>query len=216
VADAAEQILAAGAGTLGLDIGPQTQQRLLQFIAAIRRWNKVMNLTSILNPEEMVTRHLLDSLAISRHLHGRRVIDVGTGAGLPGIPLALVHPQIEFVLLDARAKRTRFVRQMVIELELANVECVHSRVEDYHPSQRFDTVVSRAFSGLSDMLNCCAHLPDPDGRFIAMKGVDLEPELAAVPTGFAIAGIYPVEVPGLEGGRSVVDVRPEKTTGLAS
>ena len=159
------------------------------------------------DPLEMVTRHLLDSLAIEAHLRGARVLDVGTGPGLPGIPLAVARPDLGFTLLDANAKKTRFVVQAVGELVLKNVEVVQTRVENYRPSRTFDTVVSRAFASIADMLAHSRHLCAPGGRFLAMKGAYPEEELKALPAGCDIE-VVPLAVPGLDAARHVVIVTP--------
>lgn len=168
----------------------------------LAKWNSAYNLTAVREPADMVARHLLDSLAILPYLHGRRVLDIGTGAGLPGIPLAVARPDLAFTLLDANAKKTRFVTQAVGELRLDNVEVVQSRAEHYRPAEKFDTLVSRAFAGIADMLAAARHLCAPGGRFLAMKGTYPKDELAAVPAGYAVE-VRVLTVPGLAAERHV-------------
>jgi 16S rRNA (guanine527-N7)-methyltransferase len=151
----------------------------------------------------MVTRHLLDSLAITSHVVGR-VVDVGTGAGLPGIPLALVLPQLQFVLVDSNAKKTRFVVQAVTELGLQNVDVVCERVEEFKPSHAFDTVVVRAFAPIADMLAVSSHLCVNHGRILIMKGKNPKQELASVPAHYKVLGAHTIRVPGLNAKRHVV------------
>jgi len=172
------------------------------------KWNAAYTLTAVRDPGEMVTRHLLDSLAVAPHLHGRRVLDIGTGPGLPGIPLAIARPALSFTLLDANAKKTRFVTQVVGELALNNVEVVQARVENYRPAEKFDTLVSRAFASIADMLDGARHLCAPEGRFLAMKGTYPEEELAAIPHGFA-SEVLALQVPGLAAQRHLVILRPQ-------
>jgi 16S rRNA (guanine527-N7)-methyltransferase len=178
--DNCRNILIEGIEFLGLSKDVDKLELLLRFIALIEKWNKAYNLTAIREKEEMARLHILDSLAILPHLHGKRLIDIGTGAGLPGIPLAIYRPEMEFVLLDSNAKKTRFVQQVILELRLKNVSVLQSRVEDYQPAHRFDTVVSRAFASISDIMKLTAHLLSEDGLLLAMKGQPADEELAAV------------------------------------
>jgi 16S rRNA (guanine527-N7)-methyltransferase len=174
---------------------------LLQFIALIEKWNRAYNLTAIRDKEEMARLHILDSLAILPHLHGKRLIDIGTGAGLPGIPLAIYRPDMEFVLLDSNAKKTRFVQQAILELKLKNVSVLHSRVEDYQPEQLFDTVVSRAFASMNDILKLTAHLLNKGGLLLAMKGQKPDEELAELTLPYRIV---PIVVPYVDAERCLV------------
>jgi 16S rRNA (guanine527-N7)-methyltransferase len=196
-----------GLAALGLALPAPDRERLLAYVRLLAKWNSAYNLTAVRDPLEMVTRHLLDSLVIVPHLHGARVLDVGTGPGLPGIPLAVARPELAFTLLDANAKKTRFVVQAVGELALKNVEVVQSRVENYRPSRIFDTVVSRAFASIADMLAHARHLCAPGGRFLAMKGAYPEEELEALPAGYDVE-VVPLTVPGLDAARHVVIVTP--------
>lgn len=191
-----EQRLRQGIIELGLKLPASAEAQLIQYLRLLAKWNQTYNLTAVRDPDEMVTRHLLDSLVVLPYLQGPRVLDVGTGAGLPGIPLAVARPDLAFTLLDANAKKTRFVTQAVGELALKNVEVVQSRAENYRPAQKFDTLVSRAFASIADMLEFTRHLGAPHARILAMKGVHPEEELAAVATEYA-AEIVALRVPGL-------------------
>lgn len=200
--------LARGLEHMSLSLPVSTQEKLLAYVALLVKWNRVYNLTAVRDPAGMVARHLLDSLAVLPHLKGPRVLDVGTGAGLPGIPLALAKPEWQFVLLDSNRKKTRFVIQACIDLGLANVIVESCRIEDYHPEVLFNTVISRAFSSLSDMLAATGRLCGRDGGMVAMKGEYPAAELAALPPGFVVQGVHPLRVPGLDAQRHVVCVVP--------
>jgi len=186
------------------------RQRLLVFVRLLAKWNAAYNLTAVRDPEEMVTRHLLDSLVLLPYLHGSRVLDIGTGPGLPGIPLAVARPDCAFTLLDANAKKTRFVTQAVGELGLKNVDVLQARVENYRPEQKFDTLVARAFSSIAELLKSAQHLCAPGGRFLAMKGVYPEEELAAIPAEFAVSEVLALKVPGLDAARHLAIVVPRR------
>jgi len=187
-----------GLAKLGLELPGAVRDGLIAYVELLAKWNKAYNLTAVREPREMVTRHLLDSLTVVPHLRGERVIDVGTGGGLPGIPLALVFPEREFVLLDANSKKTRFLVQAKAALALENVTVVHSRVEAYRPERPFDAVITRAFASVADILRSSRHLLTPTGEFLAMKGVVPEAELAELPPGFHLLEVVPLTVPGLE------------------
>jgi len=185
---------------------PQKQQ-LLQLVGLLHKWNKAYNLTSVREPDDMLVKHILDSLVVSPWLQGSRFIDVGTGPGLPGLPLAILNPDKQFVLLDSLGKRIRFIRQVIHELGLTNVTPVQSRVEDYQPEQGFDGVLSRAFASLLDMLAWCHHLPSAEGRFLALKGVCPDEELTCLPAGLTLQAVQPLQVPELGAERHLIIIK---------
>lgn len=203
-----DNILAAGLTRIGLALDAPTQTALLRYVDLLARWNRTYNLTAVREPEQMVTRHLLDSLAIAPFVHGLRAIDVGTGAGLPGIPLALALPSLHFVLLDSNAKKTRFLIEVQGQLKLSNVEVVQARAETYRPLEPFDTVLSRAFASIADMLKSAAHLCRPGGQLLAMKGTYPEEELAEMPANYRLVRTEALHVPGLDAERHLVIIAP--------
>jgi 16S rRNA (guanine527-N7)-methyltransferase len=184
----------------------QTKQ-IEQYLALIGKWNKAYNLTAIKDPREMVVLHIADSLSINPYLHGKRIIDVGTGAGLPGIPLAIVNPDKQFTLLDSNGKKTRFVTQAVLELGLENIEIIQERAANYQPEHCFDSVITRAFSSINDMLSATKHLCCKDGVFLAMKGAYPQDELDELLNGFEIKKIEKLAVPGLKAERHLVCIK---------
>ena len=201
--------LARGLEQMALPLSAVVQEKLLAYVGLLVKWNRVYNLTAVRDPAEMVTRHLLDSLSVARYIRGSRVLDVGSGAGLPGIPLALAKPEWQFVLLDSNRKKTRFITQSCIELGLANVSVETSRIEDYCPQILFNTVISRAFSELSVMLVATGRLCCPEGVMLAMKGEYPAAELATLTEsapGFVVRGVDALQVPGLDAQRHVVRV----------
>ncbi|AHM76531.1 16S rRNA (guanine(527)-N(7))-methyltransferase RsmG [Yersinia hibernica] len=189
----------------GIVLPDQQKHQLIGYVELLDKWNKAYNLTSVRDPMQMLVRHILDSIVVNPHLQGKRFIDVGTGPGLPGIPLAIVRPDAHFTLLDSLGKRVRFLRQVQHELGLNNIEPVQSRVEDFAAKPAFDGVISRAFASLQDMLSWCHHLPaKPEGRFYALKGVRPDDELAALPEGVVLESVIRLQVPELEGERHLV------------
>lgn len=203
-----DQSILEGSQRLGIRLPEKAVERLAAYLALLERWNRAYNLTAVRDPGAMVVRHVLDSLSILPWLEGPRVLDVGSGAGLPGIPLAIVRPEHEFCLLDSNGKRTRFLTQVAIELRLSNVGVVRGRVEEYRPETLFNSVVSRAFSTLADMATDAGRLCGPGGRLLAMKGVFPDDELARLPPGYAVVGVYPLHVPRLEAERHLVHLAP--------
>ena len=198
----AERLLVAGLATLGQPA--PLRDPLLAFLHLLEKWNAAYNLTAVREPENMITHHLLDSLVVMPYLHGSRMVDVGAGAGIPGIPLALACPDFEFVLLDSNAKKTRFITQAINELGLSNVSVERARAEDYRPARPFDTVISRAFASLAEMLDMTQHLGASDGLYLAMKGNYPQDELVVVPSQFRVDRVESVQVPGLDAKRHVV------------
>ncbi|MDE1515722.1 MULTISPECIES: 16S rRNA (guanine(527)-N(7))-methyltransferase RsmG [Vibrio] len=183
----------------------QQREQLVGYVQLLDKWNKAYNLTSVRDPIEMLVKHILDSLAVSPHLVGERFIDVGTGPGLPGIPLAIMHPDKQFVLLDSLGKRIRFLKQVIHELKISNVLPVQSRVEEFDPEQGFDGVLSRAFASMTDMVNWCQHLPKSGGGlFLALKGVRPDDEITQLPEWCCVIDIKALQVPELEGERHLV------------
>lgn len=176
----------------------------LTLVGLLDKWNKAYNLTSVRNPKDMLTRHIMDSLAVRQYLQGQRFIDVGTGPGLPGLPLAIAEPDKEFVLLDSLGKRIRFIRQVCHELKLTNVTPVQARVEDYQDEKKFDGVISRAFASLNDMLSWCEHLPSDKGRFYALKGLYPQEELDELSANYKTESIEQINVPGIDASRHIV------------
>ncbi|WP_350307171.1 16S rRNA (guanine(527)-N(7))-methyltransferase RsmG [Photorhabdus viridis] len=189
----------------GMELSQQQKQQLMAYVDMLNKWNKAYNLTSVREPEQMLVRHIMDSIVVSPYLQGHRFIDVGTGPGLPGIPLAIVRPDSHFTLLDSLGKRVRFLRQVQHGLGLENIEPVQSRVETYSSKPLFDGVISRAFASLQDMVSWCCHLPESvHGRFYALKGVLPEEEFAMLPSGIVVDSVIQLDVPELEGQRHLV------------
>ncbi|EJS87136.1 16S rRNA methyltransferase GidB, partial [Pasteurella multocida subsp. multocida str. Anand1_buffalo] len=184
-----------------LSITDQQKEQLIKLVLLLNKWNKAYNLTSVRDPMEMLVKHILDSVVVSPHLQGKHFIDVGTGPGLPGLPLAIVNPNKHFVLLDSLGKRISFIRNAIRELGLDNVEAVLSRVEEYHPEQPFDGVLSRAFASLKDMTDWCQHLPKQDGYFYALKGLYHQEEVEELSEKFTIQQVIRLQVPELIGER---------------
>lgn len=191
-----------------ITLSDQQKAQLVGYVELLHKWNKAYNLTSVRDPQQMLIRHIMDSIVVEPHLEGQRFIDVGTGPGLPGVPLAIVRPDAHFTLLDSLGKRIRFLKQVQHELKLSNIAPVQSRVEDFPAEPPFDGVISRAFASLNDMLEWCHHLPAPTGRFYALKGVVPEAELDVLPEGFSVHQIVELAVPQLEGERHLVVINP--------
>ena len=200
--------LQQGLSTLHIALAPTVRARLLQFLELLARWNRAYNLTAVREIEQMLPRHLLDSLSVLPYLRAPRVLDIGTGAGLPGIPLALARPDLDFVLIDGNAKKIRFVTQAIHELGLKNVAAVHGAVEHYQPDAPFDTLLARAVAAIPDMLRSCRHLCAPEGAILAMKGVFPREELAGVDAAFRVRDVVRLTVPGLDAARHLVILEP--------
>ena len=200
--------LQRGCDALGLTLDSRQQGLLLQYLELLAKWNKAYNLTAVRDEAQMVTRHLLDSLAIAPYLRGQRLIDVGTGAGLPGIPLAIVYPERVFHLLDSNGKKTRFLFQVKTALRLDNMVVHQARVESFRPLELFDVVLSRAFASLQDMVDSCAHLLSAQGCFLAMKGAYPAEELQALGARLQLRAVHPLSVPGLAEQRHLVEIMP--------
>jgi 16S rRNA (guanine527-N7)-methyltransferase len=201
--------LDAGLAGLGLDLSPAQREALLALLSELAEWNGRFNLTAIRDPREMVPKHLLDSLSVQPWLHGTRVADVGTGAGFPGLPLAIANPAMRFTLIESVGKKARFVEHVVDTLALGNVEVVNARAEALKPERRFDTVACRAVGKLGEFVRVAGHLCARGGRMLAMKGQYPEAELGPLPRGWRLAGVHPVQVPGLDAQRHVVVLERE-------
>jgi len=195
--------LQQGITKLGIELDSDTQSKLIEYLALLQKWNKVYNLTAIRDVQQMVSNHLLDSLAVLPFLWKGCWLDVGCGGGLPGIVLAMARPDWEFTLLDSNSKKTSFVQQVVIELGLHNVSVKCVRVEEWKPVEKFDGIISRAFSDLGDFLRSTKHLIAPGGRWAAMKGAP-EQELVGIPRDCKVEEVIPITVPGLYASRSLV------------
>lgn len=205
-------LLAEGLAALGLDLRAETQDRLIAFGELLLKWNKVYNLTAIRAPQEVVTHHLFDSLAVLPHLTGvARLADIGSGGGLPGIPLAIVRPELEVVSVETVNKKAAFQQQARIELGLANFRAENARVEKLASVQPFDGVISRAFSELALFVELAGHLLAPGGRMFAMKGVYPEEEIARLPAGWHVAETVRLAVPGLEAERHLIILERDGT-----
>lgn len=199
--------LAAGVAALGLVLPDDGEAKLLAYLALLEKWNRVYNLTAIRDPARMVEQHLLDSLAaVPLFARSKRVLDVGSGGGLPGIPLAIARPELSVTLIDTVSKKTAFLTQAKGELGLANLAVVSGRVEEYRPEARFNIITSRAFAELALFVNLTRHLLAPGGRWLALKGVQPDDELAALPPDIRVAAVYPLAVPGLAAERCVIEL----------
>ena len=200
--------LRGGLVEMGLALDDAIVERLVDYLQLLIKWNKAYNLTAVRDPLEMVGRHLLDSLAINPWLRGERVLDVGTGAGLPGIPLAILNPRRQFTLLDSNGKKTRFVLQAASELGLSNVTVEHLRLERYHPAQPFDTITSRAFSALDEFVAGTRHLLAAGGALLAMKGKLLEEERRHPLLSTLSIEVVALQVPFTDGERHLFVIHP--------
>ncbi|WP_413042842.1 16S rRNA (guanine(527)-N(7))-methyltransferase RsmG [Pseudomonas sp. YJ42] len=201
--------LQRGAELLGVELSDSQQAQLLAYLALLNKWNKAYNLTAVRDPAEMVSRHLLDSLSVAPYVEqdGARWLDVGSGGGMPGIPLAILFPERSFTLLDSNGKKTRFLTQVKLELKLAKLEVVHSRVEQFRPERPFAGITSRAFSSLSDFADWTRHLGNLETRWLAMKGVQPDDELQALPADFQLERCLVLKVPGCQGQRHLLILR---------
>jgi 16S rRNA (guanine527-N7)-methyltransferase len=200
--------LSTGARQLGIELSEDQHERLLAYLALLIKWNKAYNLTAVRNPDEMVSRHLLDSLSILPYVTDAQTwLDVGSGGGMPGIPMAIMFPEKRITTLDSNGKKTRFQTQVKLELGLANLQVIHSRVEAYTPEQPFAGIVSRAFSSLQDFAHWTRHLGNGDTRWLAMKGLHPADELVALPADFHLDSEHALAVPGCQGQRHLLILR---------
>lgn len=199
--------LDSGARMLKLDLAPTQKSTLLQFLELLQKWNKVFNLTAIREEEKLVPYHLMDSLAVFPFIEGKGLLDVGSGGGLPGIPLAILRPELRVVLLDSNHKKASFLRQASVELNLKNVEVVTVRAESYQPEISFSTAISRAFSDLRTFCEVTRNVILPKGALIAMKGIYPNEELTQLPSDIEVASVARLTVPGLNAERHLVIMR---------
>lgn len=183
--------------------------KLAQYLALLQKWNKVYNLTAIRNPEEMLVKHIFDSLAVAPLVTSERLIDVGTGGGLPGIPLAILFPERQIDLLDSNSKKTRFLIQAKAELGLTNTQVYHCRVEEYQPKPLYDGVISRAFASLDDMVNLTEHLLAPQGHWWAMKSQRTQDELETLPAVAIMQQVHDLQVPELDAERTLIQLQKQ-------
>jgi len=198
--------LQRGCDALGLALEPGQAEQLIAYLQLLLKWNSAYNLTAVRDPAQMVTRHLLDSLAVAPHLRGQNLLDVGTGAGLPGIPLAILYPQRPVSVLDSNGKKTRFLFQVKTGLCLDNMLVHHARVESFRSPALYDAVLSRAFASLADMVAACRHLLAPQGCFLAMKGAYPAQELAQLAPVYAVTAVHELSIPGLDEQRHLVEL----------
>ena len=207
--------LAAGIALLGLALDTAQREQLAAYLALLAKWNKTYNLTAIREPQRMITHHLLDALAVVPHLPasaGLRILDVGSGGGVPGIPVAIARPDAHVAMIDSNHKKAAFLMQAAIELGLTNVESHAVRVEDYAPAAPFDVVISRAFSDLAAFAAVAARHLAPPGKMFAMKGVHPDEELALLPQAFVVLAKPALAVPGLDAARHLVIMQPVHAT----
>ena len=199
-------VLVSGAAQLGIELTAEQSQQLLRLLDELDDWNQRMNLTAIRERSQQITKHLLDSLSLQPFLRGERILDVGTGAGFPGLPLAVVNPTRHFMLLDSTGKKLKFVAHVAQLLGLTNVETVHTRAESFRPLVRFDSVASRAIGPVVQFVEQSGHLCAGGGRLLAMKGRHPQAEVEGLPSGWKLAAIHPVTVPALDEQRHIVEL----------
>ncbi|QJD71863.1 16S rRNA (guanine(527)-N(7))-methyltransferase RsmG [Marinobacterium sp. LSUCC0821] len=201
----AKKMLQSGLAKLSINATAEQQDQLLNYLALLQKWNKAYNLTAIRDPEQMLVKHILDSVAIQPYVAATDLIDVGSGAGLPGIPMAILNPELPVTTLDSNGKKTRFQHQVKIELGLANLEVVHGRVEEF-ADRKFTQVTSRAFASIEDMVTLSSSLLADDGIFLAMKGRYPDSELESLPAEYQLLETYSLNVPGLDEERHLLKI----------
>lgn len=199
--------LTLGARELGVELTEAQHSQLLGYLSLLIKWNKAYNLTAVRDPNEMVSRHLLDSLSVVPFIEGNRQLDVGSGGGMPGIPLAILFPDMKISVLDSNGKKTRFLTQVKLELKLDNLEVIHSRAEAFQPTVPFTGIISRAFSSLEDFTQWTRHMGDSQTRWLAMKGLHPADELVALPADFHLESAQALAVPGCQGQRHLLILR---------
>lgn len=199
-----EDKIKQGLEAIACNLDADKLAKLTHYVELLNKWNKAFNLTAVRNVDEMVGRHIVDSLSTLPYVQGKRIIDVGTGPGLPGIPLAICFPQTEFFLLDSNIKKTRFLTQCKLELNLSNVTVIHARAEEFLPVEKFDMVTSRAFAPLKNIINWCRHLVTEEGTFLAMKGPYPDDEIADLPEDYRLQRSIEVNIPGSDAERHLL------------
>jgi 16S rRNA (guanine527-N7)-methyltransferase len=200
-----------GLAGLGIQLNSEAVERLSAYVALLGKWNRVYNLTAIREPGKIVSHHLLDSLAVLSHLNADTIADIGSGAGLPGIPIAVAKPDMRVVLVESNHKKCAFLRQAMTELQLENVEVVSDRAEKWRPPQLFGAVISRAFADLASFVEIAGHLCRPDGVLLAMKGLYPDEELGQLPAEVELKSVETIDVPGLRAARHLVIMRPGRS-----
>jgi 16S rRNA (guanine527-N7)-methyltransferase len=204
------ELLVAGARDIGIALNAPSAEALLRLVDELESGNALFNLTAIRDRLGMLRKHVLDSLSLQPYLRGARIADIGTGAGFPGLPLAIVNPRRRFTLVEATGKKARFVEQTIQRLRVGNVRVEHVRAENYRPFELFDTVVARALSSLADFAAYAGHLCAPDGRLLAMKGKRPDEEISALPKPFRVLAVHRIKVPGLDDERHLVEFSPAR------
>jgi 16S rRNA (guanine527-N7)-methyltransferase len=199
-------VLMSGAAELGIPLSTDQAGQLLRLLDELDDWSQRMNLTAIRERGQQITKHLLDSLSVHSHLHGVRIADIGTGAGFPGLPLAVALPHLQLTLVDSTGKKLKFVEHAAQTLGLRNVQTVHTRAEEYRPKERFDCVVSRAVGPIERFVKWSGHLTVGGGRLLAMKGRYPTDELEHIPSGWKLAAVHRLNVPGLDEQRHLVEL----------
>lgn len=195
-----------GIAELEIEVSETQLNKLKQYVSLLQRWNKTYNLTAIRKPDEMIPAHIFDSLVVAPYIQGENCLDVGSGAGLPGIPLAIIQPNRHFTMLDTNGKKTRFIQQAIIELDLPNANVIQSRVETWQPDTLYGGIISRAFSSINDFISGCSMHLAKGGVFYAMKGQFPKDEMALLPKGFILTSQHPLRVPFLEGERHLLKI----------
>src|SRR5580693_2861074 len=204
------EMLVSGARELGIELDPIRAETLLKLVDELEQGNATFNLTAIRDRPGMLRKHVLDSLSLQPYLRGMRIADIGTGAGFPGLPLAIVNPQRRFTLIEATGKKARFAERTAQQLGCDNVQVVHARAESYRPFELFDTVTARALSSLADFAAYAGHLCAPGGRLLAMKGKRPDEEISALPKSFRVLAVHRLRVPGLDDERHLVELSSTK------
>jgi 16S rRNA (guanine527-N7)-methyltransferase len=204
------ELLVAGATEMGLAVDARRGETLLRLVDELEAANAQFNLTAIRDRPSMLRKHVLDSLSLQPYLRGARLADVGTGAGFPGLPLAVLNPERRFALIEATGKKARFVAQTAERIGAGNVEVVHVRAESYRPFELFDTVMARALSSLADFVAYAGHLCTPEGRLLAMKGKRPDEEISALPKSFRVVAVHRLRLPGLDDERHLVELSPAR------